>query len=347
MAGENLMIDIFGNDAFSMQELSDSIRVIPNMFGRLDELKLFPYKGVATTSIMVEERDGVLNLLPTATRGAPGSANVRMKRKLRTFALLHIPNDSEIKADDIQNLRALDGSAQLAAAQDVVAEELETHRTKHDITREHLRAGALRGDIIDADGTELLNLFTEFGIAQTEVDFVLGTVGTNVQTKCLAVRRAIELGLLGDVMTGVRGLCSPTFFDALVSHDSVERAWDRWQGQSNMLGSDPRKGFTFGGITFEEYIGQATYLNEDGTTTKRVFIPDGDVRFFPEGTRQSFRTYVGPADFMETVNTIGQPFYAKMAPDPQFNRWMGVHSQQNPLPLCLRPQLLVRGYSSN
>lgn len=348
MSGTNLIADLFGGDGFSVQELSDAINIIPNQWGRIGELDLFPYKGVRTTAVTVEERDGVLNLLPTATRGAPGAAGVRSKRKLRTFSTLHIPHDTQIKADDVQDLRSFGAGSELAQVQDIVNDELEQHRNKHDITREHLRAGALRGDILDADGSELLNLFTEFGVAQTEVDFVLGTSTTTVQTKCFAIRRAIELALVGDVMTSVRALCSPSFFDAFVSHDSVKRAWDFWQGQSNMLGSDPRKnGFTFGGIQWEEYIGQATYLNEDGTTTTRVFIPDGDARVFPVGTRQSFRTYCAPGDFMETVNTIGQPFYAKMAPDEQYNRWVSLHSQQNPLPLCLRPKLLVRAFSSN
>jgi hypothetical protein len=46
---------------------------------------------------------------------------------------------------------------------------------------------------------------------------------------------------------------------------------------------------------------------------------------------------------METVNTIGLPIYAKQAPDPSgFNRFVQLHSQSNPLPLCLIPRAVVK-----
>ena len=340
-------LDVFTGDAFSAKELTDAINTVPNQFGRINELNLFPDRGIRTTSVMVEEQNGVLHLLATAERGAPGTAGVKPKRKARTFANLHVPHDTQIKADDVQNLREFGSDNELAGVENRVNEELVSHRVKHDITREHLRAGALRGDIIDADGSTLLNLFTEFGIAQTAVDFVLGTAGTNVRTKAMAVRRAVELALKGEVMTGVHALCSPSFFDALVSHASVERAWDNHQGNSDRLSNDPRSGFSFGGITWEEYLGEATTLNEDGTTTLRKFVPDGDARVFPVGTRQSFWTYNAPGDFVEAVNTMGLPVYAKQSPDSKFNRWVDIHSQQNPLPLCLRPAVLVRAHSSN
>ena len=53
------------NDAFSMISLTDAINILPNNYGRLRELNLFPIKPVSTRAIIIEERHGVLNLLPT------------------------------------------------------------------------------------------------------------------------------------------------------------------------------------------------------------------------------------------------------------------------------------------
>jgi len=53
-----------------------------------------------------------------------------------------------------------------------------------------------------------------------------------------------------------------------------------------------------------------------------------------------------PADFNETVNTPGLPLYAKLAPR-KFERGWDIHTQSNPLPLCRRPEVLVKVYSSN
>jgi hypothetical protein len=73
-------------------------------------------------------------------------------------------------------------------------------RRKHAQTREYMEMNALRGIVKDGAGTTLYNYFTEFGLAQISVDFVLGTAGTNVQGKVREVLRAIEDNLLGESM---------------------------------------------------------------------------------------------------------------------------------------------------
>lgn len=334
-------LDIFNNDAFSTRELSDSINVIPNRYGRTAELNIFPAKSVRDPKVWIEYKNGVLNLLPTKERGAPGSVGKSGKRQGRSFDILHIPHDESVKADDVQGIRAFGSETELMGVMDLVNEKLVDARAKHDITLEHLRMGALKGVILDADGSTLLNLFTEFGITEKAVNFDFAGTG-DPQLKSLEVVRHMEDNLLGDVMTSARALCSPEFFDGLVSKTEVRRAWDNWQGQSNMLGLDPRRGFMWQGILYEEYRGVATALNEDNTTTARKFIPAGEARFYPEGTMSSFATYFAPADFMETVNTPGQPFYAKTKV-MDYDKGVEIHTQSNPLPMCLRPALLVKG----
>jgi hypothetical protein len=94
---------------------------------------------------------------------------------------------------------------------------------------------------------------------------------------------------------------------------------------------------TFGGITFEEYRGQASDING----TVRKFIAPGEAHAFPLGTVDTFGTYLAPADFNETVNTLGQPLYAKQEPR-KFERGTDLHTQSNPLPMCHRPGVLVK-----
>jgi hypothetical protein len=65
--------------------------------------------------------------------------------------------------------------------------------------------------------------------------------------------------------------------------------------------------------------------------------------FFPVGVPGLFRQYNAPADFVETANTIGLPRYAKQAVDQQFARWVMLHVQSNPLPICTRPRVLIKG----
>jgi hypothetical protein len=86
-------------------------------------------------------------------------------------------------------------------------------RNKHSITLEHLRMGALKGVILDADGSVIYDLYDEFGITPAVINFDL-TNATNVKKKCADVLRHIEDNLKGEFMTGVHCLCSPEFFDA-------------------------------------------------------------------------------------------------------------------------------------
>ena len=56
-----------------------------------------------------------------------------------------------------------------------------------------------------------------------------------------------------------------------------------------------------------------------------------------------FRQYNAPADFVETANTIGLPRDAKQAVEQQLAGWVMLHVQSNPLPICTRPRLLIKG----
>jgi len=330
------MLNPFATDAFNLVTLSSAINIMPNNYGRLRELNLFPGVGVRTRSIIVEELNGILNLLPTRPVGSPGTMAQREKRNVRSFVIPHIPHDDWIDPSEYDGIRAFGTENQIAALAQVVNNHLQSARNKHAITLEHLRMGALKGLILDADGSTLYNLFTEFGITKKITYFALATDTTNVQSKCFEVSRHIEDNLKGEVMTGVHALVSSTFFDGLIAHPLVREVYAGHAAAIQYMGGDPRKKFVFGGITFEEYRGTATDL----AGTARPFITAGKGIAFPMGTNDTFKTNFAPADFLETVNTLGLEIYAKQKPS-KFDRGIDLHTQSNPLPLCLRPGVLV------
>ncbi|BBO92056.1 major capsid protein [Desulfosarcina ovata] len=333
------MLDPFtSSDAFSMTSLTRAINILPNNYGRVREMNLMPGKGVRTRTIAVEEKNGVLNLLQTQPVGSPGLQNSRGKRTVRNFTIPHIPLDDVIMPESYQGVRAFGSENDLTGIAQVVNDVLQTMRNKHAITLEHLRMGALKGIILDADATTLYNLYTEFGISQKTVSFAMATSTTDIPAKCRAVSRHIEDNLKGEVMSGVHCLCSETFFDGLVGHDSVKEAYLNWSAAAERIGEDTRKGFKFQGITFEEYRGTADDI--DGNA--RAFITAGDAHFFPVGTMSTFETLFAPADFNETANTLGLELYAHQEPR-KHNRGVDLHTQSNPLPICYRPGVLVKG----
>ena len=334
------MQNVFANPAFTMANLTAAINHVPNRYGRLEALNLFPAKPTRFRQILIEERNGVLNLLPTLPVGSPGTVGVRGKRKMRSFIVPHIPHDDVVAPEEVQGIRAFGSETELETVAGVLAQHLETMRNKHAITLEHLRMGALKGEILDADGSVISNLFTEFQITPQSVNFDLANANSEVKGHCYDLLTKIEDALQGEFMTGVHVLCSPEFFRALTTHKEVKTAYTNWQ-QGAVLINDVRSGFTYAGVTFEEYRGQAAYLQANGDLGTRRFIAAGEAHAFPLGTVDTFGTYFAPADFNETVNTLGQSLYAKQAPR-QFDRGTDLHTQSNPLPMCHRPGVLIK-----
>ena len=87
-----------------------------------------------------------------------------------------------------------------------------------------------------------------------------------------------------------------------------------------------------GGIVFERYrgnVGGVPYVPED-----RAFA-------VPEGVPDLFITNFAPADYMETVNTNGLPYYASQELLPH-NKGVDLEAQSNPLSLCTRPGAVIK-----
>ncbi len=340
-------MDIFSGDAFGAVALGEAINVIPNMYGRIGELGLFTPKPIRTEQFSIESKNGELILVQSSPSGTDVPGMSRGKRTLRNFNTRRFAIQRRITAADVANIRQFGSETEVAQVLDEVNERLIEIRSSLDITREYLRSGAIAGKVLDADGTVISNFFTDFGVTEKVVDFDLGTATTNHEQKVRQVLRHIEANMLGDTMTGVRALCSPEFYDKLLAIQSFKDAYSFYQASSpNPLRDDVRRGLNWKGIIWEEYIGQGLVPQEDGTKVAKRFIPAGDVRFLPEGTTQTFRDFNAPADYMETVGQPGQPFYSKVMPDPNANRYVTVEGLMMNLPVCMRPGVLVRGFSS-
>jgi len=335
-----ISLDVFKQDAFSWISLTAAIEKAPHQPRRIEQLDLFGIQGITTTSILVEEKDGLLSLIPTSPRGGVPDSIGENKRTARSFLVPHLTRESKVLADEVQGIRPFGTQTETEAVQSVVNRRLATLRAMHEVTLEHLRIGAIKGIIYDYNGTTAIyNLFTEFGVAQQTKSMVFGTTTTDVRAKCIEIIRQIESVLGGGSYTGIRAFCSASFFDALVGHDLVKASFQYQEG--NVLRSDLRNGFQFGGITWEEYRGSVGGVK---------FVEDDYAYVFPEGVMTEkgrlFTTYFAPADFVETVNTEGLPIYAKQAVDQEFQRFIKIHSQSNPLPLCLMPRAVVKAYKS-
>ncbi|WP_419833489.1 major capsid protein [Endozoicomonas atrinae] len=323
-------MDIFNDDAFSLTSLTATINEMEYKPGRLGELGLFRESGINTTTAVVESVNGVLRLLPSSERGAPATQAVGDKRQMRSFVIPHIPHDSTIMAAEVQNVRQFGSEDAMQGVQAVINQRLARMNANHEVTLEFLRMGALKGEILDGDGsTVLYNLFDEFGVSQQTHNFNFGSATTDVRLQSTKARRLVDDAMGAEPYSGLRAFTGKDFFDALVNHKSVKEAYQRWQ-DGEALRNDPKGTFRFADINWEEYR---------GSVGGQDFVPDNKAYLYPEDA-DIFRTWFAPADFIETVNTIGLPRYAKQKV-MDFDKGVLVHTQSNPLPINLKPRAVI------
>lgn len=320
-------IAIFEDDAFSVSSLTAAINDQEYLPGRISSLGLFREEGISTITVQIEKDGDTLALVPAGERGTSGLVVGGTKRTLIPFNTVHLPERFTIKADEIQGIRAFGTRSELQAVQDVVNKRLAKARRQLDATHEFQRMGALNGQVLDADGkTVLLDIYKTFGVSRKKLRMELNNPDTKVRVKCGEALDMQEDALGSITSTGSRALCGKTFWNELITHKSVEETYLNTQ-QAAALRGDARESFEFGGIVWERYRGKVAGIS---------FVHDDKALLIPEGVPDLYISSFAPADYMETVNTQGIPYYSKIEPLP-FNKGVAGEAQSNPLHLCTRP----------
>lgn len=318
-------------ELFKLGSLVAAINHLPTVPTYL--ARLFQVKRQKNTAVIVDEQSGKLSLVPAGDRRGPGAPTGKTARKARTFSTIHLPTTGFVLAEDAQGVRGFGEEDQAKTIAELVNDELQRMKNNIIATREHLRVGAIQGKIYDADGTTLIeNLFTAFGVTQETVACALNVNTTKVRTKIMEAKRKSEAAIGDTVMIrGWKCIASPGFMDAFTNHDDVKKAWEGWQAAQDRLGGDVRAGFTYGSTEFMEYnvsVGGVSY------------IADGEAFLFPDVPGMLVEA-IAPANYEETVNTLGLEYYAKAEP-MKFGKGRDLEAQSNPLPLNLIPKSSIK-----
>jgi len=269
--------------------------------------------------------------VPNLSRNDDPQPVANSKRVRRTFETAHLPVSAQVLPSEIQNVSQFGESGTSVDVQaQVINDKLQGLQNSLEATREWQRIGALRGKVLDADGSVLVDLYDAFGVTKKEISVALSNADTNVLSSVLQAKRHAEAKLGGTLVSGFKAFCGPVWFDKFTGHAKVKEAFANYQGAQDRLGGDNRQGFVFGGVEFIEYNAQVS---------GQTFIPEDVAQVFPVGTG-IYALYNAPANYNETVNTRGLPFYAK-AEERKMGKGWDLEAQANPLALCLYPEALV------
>ncbi len=339
-----LTLDVFNQNAFGLVEMTATMEAAPYVPKMLGRLGLFEEHPVRTLLVGIESREGKLSLIPTSPRGTMNKVYTRLGRKERVFKVPHIPYYSTIHADDVLGVRAFGSDSELESVMELVADNLQGMKNDHEVTREWMRLGAVKGVILDSDAdfTELYDLFDVFDVTKKTSTFNYdgSLIGFSED-----VIRQISGNLGGTAFGQIYGIVGDNFFSALARHPEARDAaavarnaeYFRRPNMGNDFYSFAINSIEFGGIV---------YYNYRGSIGDAEFVATDKAHFFPSGVPGLFEEFIAPADFMETAGTLGKPYYARQERMP-FNKGVELHTQSNILPICTRPGALVEGTLTN
>jgi hypothetical protein len=315
-------------DLFTVATLTAAVNKLPAIETKAADV--YEDKGITTTVVAIEEKNGRLYLVENVDRNDDPPPAEDGQRKKRFFECAHLPASKKVMPGELQNIAPFGEEAVVNQQAQVINDKLQEAKNAIEATREFHRVGGIRGKILDADGrTVIYDLYEEFGVRKASATVRLSVAGTDVRKHCLDAKRHAEKNLAGVMVTKFKAFCGPDWFDAFTNHENVKAAFANWQAAQDRLAGDMRAGFTFGGIEFVEY---------DCTVSGVRFIPSEVAQVFPVG-RGVFYLYNGPANYNETVNTVGKPYYSKAEPRRMGKGW-DIEVQANPLAMCLYPEAL-------
>ncbi len=329
----------FGN-AFNVVDYTQEVNIIPNTWGTINNLNIFQVEPVAEQTVTFQEVIKDFGIIVDRVRGDRANQNKDYTRKLHSFAIPHFPLDDAILPKDLQGKSAYTNLSEADTLDAVRMRKMERIRNSHAVTLEKARAQLLTaGTVYAPSGTVSQNWFTEFGVTQTTVGFDLATPTTDVVAKVEAVIAAIQdnAGLIS--MDSIVGLCSPTFFAALVSHANVKQAFTYYSSTQEPL---RQRLATGGSVTamHREFFYCGVRFIEMRDNLGGQLIPTNEAVFVPTGT-DVFRTYFAPAERFGLVNTLGEQVYMFENAAPNGTA-IQIETESNFANACLLPKLIIK-----
>jgi hypothetical protein len=321
----------FLNGDFSYGTLTNAVNSAPVAVGPVSKSELFELNPIGSTSLGLELIDDQISLIQSSLRGGIGDMHPHTNRSMVKLSTSHIRTTATMLADSWLNRI---GFAQGGTPANVLQERdrvLREMRSRIDTTMDYMKTRALNGQVLDADGSVIVDLFAEFGQTQQVVECELGTAITNLANKITSARRLAESALGMAYPSDWVIFASAQFIDAVRSHASFETAVAGWSAASALI-DDHRAG---------TIIVSGAKMIEVPNIAGKTFIEAGSAFLAPMGVPGLCVTSFGPADYIESIGELGLPLYAK-AEELPMGRGLVIESQSNPISVISRPRAIIK-----
>lgn len=319
----------------TLSNLTLSMNRIPVKPQRIRDMKLFSGKGLTKTFAEIEIKNNKITIIDPSPRRSSGQLHENGDREVENFHAIHLKEYGSVVADDYQDLRGFAKETALQSVSEMINDELEEMKDNFEASMEFYLMSALKGQLANSSGKIITDYYQKFGMTKQLFYFDLGNTKVNIPEKCTQLSRLIKKANQGNKTKLIHIFVGPEFFDKLKWHPSTKELWYRWK-DAEFFREDMSDMFKVGNVMFEVYDEELP--DKEGKLHKMV--ADGKGHAFPISSGRNYVLDYAPANYEETVNTKGKPYYAKMAKN-KFGTARDIEAQTNPIIICTRPESLV------
>lgn len=328
-------------------DITEPVSVIQNKWGLYNALGLFTPEMKKQKLVELSRTHETVAILEDVQWDGRKPVLEGGENDWNLFRIPHFPVQDMITPQDIdgnidfEGLMRGDISMPLTL-QKVMYEKMERMRRAAALTLEFSRAQLIKdGSVYAPNGTVVTNFYTEFGLTRDVIDLDLLSSTDNPISKMDDVIGSIVDSVQdGDIHTDIVALCSPKFFQALISNPFVVESYQYFQQPQGMDILNQRLGtvapldrryrvFQYGGIEFIEVRGGVGGV---------PYVEDGKAYAFPRGTN-SFRTFYAPANKFASVNQTAKEFYMFTTAGEKDDK-IELEAETNFMNICVRPQII-------
>lgn len=321
---------------FDEARLTAAINTMPIVPKQLGALGWFSVESVDTTSVEIErQEEAAFGVVAAVPRGSPGESTGRSSRDGEIFKLAHVPLHDTLWAEEAQNQRSFGTDGELTRLDVELAKLQMRHKNRLAATIESMRIGALKGIVLNKDGKEIVNFWTKFGLEPNEVSLNLVS-GKGLRSTFDLWRDKICDELGDEEPVAYESLIGEDAFRAMISHgEAREEYLAQVKAGTAQAGAALGDTFDYGGIRWRK----AAARGKQSSTVDRV--EPNKAYIVPMGVPDLLIGRFGPSTWIDGVNTMGLPLYAKAKINHEETGY-DVWSQTNPFFAPTRPRAILQ-----
>lgn len=223
-------------NAYTQVELTDYIIERPRQPQQATAAIQVTQAGVAVPALLIDRSSTTINVIdPSNYNEAPAQTEVSREDPI-PLAVPHYADSVTVWASEVagQRVPGTDNTYEVPA--DLLNRKLDAQVANFSVTEEHVLIGATKGKILDSKGAVKVDLAAAFGIGPTPLKIDFADPNLDVAAEFRKIKRALKKKLGGMIVTSWQVMCTGELYEALVSKESVKRAFEGWQAASALLG---------------------------------------------------------------------------------------------------------------